>query len=455
VLQPWTCHCGQVNAGSAPCSACLNAAPPWVAGAPATAPEPARRRRGALTVGLAIATAVLLVGGLVAAGVVAGREDDGHPPAASKGEGKGDGAALPAGGRTVEVGPDTVPAAGAGDLERALPGLLRFVQGARGLPFTTPVKVTLLPDAAFRERLKASEDEDKEEQKKELRTTQQVLEGLGLLEKGIDLEKQVESFYGDAVAGFYDPEKDDLVVRGEELTVSVRTTLVHELTHALQDQHFDIVRKDLDDRDDEASTGFTGLVEGDAVRIEREYLQSLSLREQKQEEREEAEAAGGIGPDVPPVLIQLVGFPYLVGPEFTTAVVERGGQARLDEAYAKPPTTSEQLLHPQTFLNDQAVKTPANPKADGDQIDEGVLGELGLLLVLQASGQDGRRAAAGWGGDRYVAWRKGDATCVRIALEMDTPQDDAELRKALDDLAGSRKGIDVEGRGPFTLTSCG
>jgi hypothetical protein len=382
--------------------------------------------------------------------VAARDEPEAKGPAKTKGD-----APLPAAGRAVEVGPDTVPGADATELEKALPALLRFVQGARGLPFTKPVKVTLLPDAAFRERLQADEAEDQEEQKEELRTTQRVLQGLGLLDKGVDLEKEVDGFYGDAVAGFYDPEEDDLVVRGEELTVSVRTTLVHELTHALQDQHFDIERDDLDDRDDEASTGFTGLVEGDAVRIERQYLESLSRREQKQAEREEMEAAGGIDPDVPPVLIQLVGFPYIVGPEFTVAVVEGGGQARLDEAYATPPTTSEQLLHPQTFLDGQPVKTPANPKADGDQIEEGVLGELGLLLVLQASGQDGRRAAAGWGGDRYVAWRKGDDTCVRIAIEMDTPQDDAELRRALDDLADSRKGIEVEGRGPFTLTSCG
>jgi hypothetical protein len=404
-------------------------------------------------------TAVLLVAGLVTAGVLATRDDrDGAPGAATAGR-RGSKTtattAVPDGGRTVEVGPDTSPPAGASPLEAALPGLMRFVQGARGLPFTKPVKVTLLADAAFRERLKGSEEEDRKKQEEELRTTQRVLEGLGLLEKGIDLQKAVDSFYGDAVAGFYDPEKDDLVVRGEELTVSVRTTLVHELTHALQDQHFDIERKDLDDRDDEASTGFTGLVEGDAVRIERQYLDTLSTKEQKEEERQEQEAAGGIDPDVPLVLIQLVGFPYIVGPEFTTAVVDGGGQARLDHAYAEPPTTSEQLLHPQTFLSGQAVKTPAAPKADGEELDAGVLGELGLLLVLQASGQDGRRAAAGWGGDRYVAWKDGDDTCVRIAVEMDTPQDDAELRAALDDLARSRKRVTVSGRGPFTLTSCG
>jgi hypothetical protein len=399
---------------------------------------------------VALVTAVLLVSGLVSAALLVAKDDAAADPDA------GDAVALPAEGRTVEVTPETKPGPGASELEEALPGLLRFVQAARGLRFTKPVKVTLLPDQAFRDRLRRQQQEDEDEKSRaELRTTERVLQAFGLLDADVDLQKAVESFSGDAVAGFYDPKTDDLVVRGEALTVSVRTTLVHELTHALQDQHFDIEREDLDDRDDEASTGLTGLVEGDAVRIERLYLDSLPAKEQKQGEREEAEAAGGIDPDVPLVVVQLIGFPYIVGPSFTTAVVDGGGQARLDQAYAEPPTTSEQLLHPQAFLSGQPVKTPPTPKADGEEVDQGVLGELGLLLVLNLSGSDGRRAAAGWGGDRYIAWADGDRTCVRVNVEMDTPQDDAELRQALDDLADARKGVTVSGRGPFVLTSCG
>jgi hypothetical protein len=156
------------------------------------------------------------------------------------------------------------------------------------------------------------------------------------------------------------------------------------------------------------------------------------------------------------VLLQIVAFPYLVGPEFATQVFAQGGQARLDAAYVEPPTTSEQLLHPEAFLAGEAAKTVTNPKPAGKAkaIDAGVLGELGLLLVLSTTGP-AQRAAAGWGGDRYVAWRDGDDTCVRITIAMDTPQDDAELRQALDRLAEERDGVKVTGKGPFTFTSCG
>jgi hypothetical protein len=443
VLQPWTCHCGQANLGPAPCSACLNAAPPGIAAAPA--PEPPRRHPWLRAI--ALLTAVLLVAGVGAAFLV-----DGERRQVSAG-----GDEIPPEGRTIEVGPDSEPAAGAGELERALPGLLRFTQEARGLPFTAPVKVTLLPDKAFRARLAAEKDEETEESREELETTQRILEALGLLDKGIDLEKAIDSLYGAAVAGFYDPETDDLVVRGERLTVGVRTTLVHELVHALQDQHFDIERDELDDRDDEASTGFAGLVEGDAVRIERLYLDSLTGAERKQAELEELAAGSGIDPDLPRILLQLVAFPYLAGPEFVTAVFEAGGQERLDAAYADPPTTSEQLMHPELFLQDPRPVEVDAPETDGgaEAIDEGVMGELILLLVLNESGVSGQRAAAGWGADRYVAWRDGDDTCFRVNIAMDTPQDDAELRQALQRLDDERDGFDWSGRGPFTFTACG
>jgi hypothetical protein len=393
----------------------------------------------ALRRGLAIAVAVLLVAGLLAAAFHQDPSSDPLPPSA---------------GRTVSVSPDQ--AAGGGPLERALPGLMRFVQGARGLAYTKPVRVTLLSDRDFRRRLQAESSDSAAEDAKKLRTTAHVLEAYGLLDRGTDLVKASRSLFGSAVAGFYDTKEKVLVVRGERLTPGVRVTLVHELTHAVQDQHFDIDRSDLAKKDDEEETGLTGLVEGDAVRIERLYLDSLTDAEQKAAEAEDAAAAGGIG-DVPRVLIQLVAFPYVYGPAFATAVVARGGQARLDEAFAHPPTTSEQLLHPDVFLAGQGAVEVTPPQPAAKEIDKGVLGELGLLLVLGQGSLDPQRAAAGWGGDRYVAWRDGKRTCVRTAVAMDSTTDLTELRSALVQL-GSRRRLTIDSMppdGPISFTSCG
>src|SRR5205814_1136238 len=229
--------------------------------------------------------------------------------------------------------------------------------------------------------------------------------------KNTDEATAEDSLLGDAVAGFYDPKSKALVVRGVKLTPYVRQVMVHELTHALQDQWFSIDRPDLDKANDERPDGFQALVEGDAVRVDGEYRASLPKAEQRQAEQEENGQASGVDQSVPPVLIELLTFPYQVGPDFTRALLQAGGTGRLDGAFTNPPTTTEQLLHPQKFLAGEGAKPVTPPPADGKTIDTGVLGEFGLDVVLEQgiadgtlSGDDVQRAAAGWGGDQYVAW---------------------------------------------------
>jgi len=395
---------------------------------------------------MAMVVALLLLAGGVSAFVV----DGGDTPSVSFE------------GRTIVVSPDqpppTLPGLD-GEVAAALPEIMRVVQDKRGLLFKKPVRVTLLGDAAFRARLKETSESD-EEDREELKTAERVLQAYGLLDRGVDLDKATEALLGDAVVGFYDTEKDDLVVRGEKLTPYVRSTFAHELTHALQDQWFDLDREDIEDRDDEASQAFTAVIEGDAVRVEQLYLDTLPPEQQKQAEMEELSAGGGISADIPRILFELIGFPYAIGPTFVTEVVANGGQARLDEAFRNPPTTTEEILHPEVFLAGEKPKAVKNPEPDKGKkaIDQGVLGEYGFLLVLGRllDLQDALPAVQGWGGDRYVAWRDGDRTCARTNLVMDTTEDAREMRAALVAAAKERDEIKVGAVGEvLTFTSCG
>lgn len=396
---------------------------------------------------MAMAVALLLLAGAVSAFVVDG---DGAPTDVSFE------------GRTIVVSPDQPPPdlpGIDGEVAAALPEIMRIVQEKRGLLFKEPVQVTLLGDGAFRARLKEADEAD-EAAREELKTTERVLQAYGLLDRGVDLDKAAEALLGDAVVGFYDTEEDDLVVRGEKLTPYVRGTFAHELTHALQDQHFDLDREDIEDRDDEASQAFTAVIEGDAVRTEQLYLETLPPEQQKQAEMEEMAAGGGISPDIPQILFELIGFPYAVGPTFVNEVVANGGQARLDEAFRNPPTTTEEILHPEVFLAGEKPKAVKKPEPDKgkEAIDQGVLGEYGLLLVLGRllDLQDALPAVQGWGGDRYVAWRDGDRTCARTNLVMDTSEDAREMRTALAAAAKERDEIKVgTAAGAITFTSCG
>ena len=391
---------------------------------------------------LSVFVAVLLVAGLVAA---VARDDD-TPTAVSSTTTTAAPAPEPEGETT------TTTAAPAGEVERTIAELEAFVAKARGLPFKQKVKVTLLDDAAFRARLEEERDVDREE----LAKTTKVLRALDLIEEDVDLEAAQASLLGDAVLGYYDYEKNELVVRGAGLTPGVRQTLVHELTHALQDQHFELDRPELDDRDDEASSAFSGLVEGDARRIEAEYRETLSRAEQRQADRQTS--ASELDPDIPRVLLQSLAFPYIFGPDFVDKVMEEGGQGRIDEAFRSPPTTSEHILHPETYLRSEGPKPVTEPAADGEVFDRGVVGEFGLVLILgdDVSGADLRRAINGWGGDRYVAWDAQGRSCVRARFDMDTQRDNDELRTVLRKWADKHDGATVTGAAtqPVTLTSC-
>lgn len=364
----------------------------------------------------------------------------------------------PSGSTTATSSPRAPAAAfdeAVNDVRTVVPVLQRFVERERGLRFREEVNVTLLDEASFRARLAEDTGDDMDA----LEETTKVLRALGLLDRSVDLEDARNDLLAAAVAGFYDPETGELVVRGARPTALVRRILVHELTHALQDQHFELHRPDLDERDDEAGLTFSALVEGDAVRIERAYAEQLSADERRAAELEEAgQARALIGASIPPVLLQVLAFPYTRGPGFVDAVIEAGGQARLDAAFADPPTTTEQILHPETYLDGEPGRSVAPPPEEGDVFDQGVLGEFGLYLVLAAELPPARSALAarGWGGDWYVAWDEGRDACVRGAVTMDNARDRDELRDALDDWAAAHGDADVTlTGGRITFTACG
>lgn len=365
----------------------------------------------------ALATAALLVAGIVGVAVH-------DPPAADPGAvTAGAGPSAPGAG---SIGP--VP-----DVGDVLPELQAFVSRQRGLPFLREVDIQLLGGSDFEARLGTLEGTER----REVDDVGAILLAMGLLPRGTDLAAEVDRFAGQAVLGFYDAETDELVVRGEKATVLVRTTLVHELVHALEDQHFDLDRPDLGD---EAATGLQALVEGSAVRIEERYIESLSPAERRAGRRAERAQSRGIAPDLPEVVQFAFGFPYAFGPGLVQALLDAGGQARLDRAFARPPESSEQVLDPSRYLRGDRPVVVAVPPADRPPFDEGEIGELFLALMLQAELGDGqaRTAAQGWGGDRYVAWRDGGRTCVRMRFVMDTAADEAELVQALAEWAAQR-----------------
>ncbi len=314
-------------------------------------------------------------------------------------------------------------------LERRVAELSAFVAGQRELEFLRPVDVELLSDEAFVDRLLR----DIEENREDTDQIEKVLRALQLIEPDVDLFEAFVSFYGNAVLGFYDPETDELVLRGAELNPYVETTLVHELAHALDDQHFELHRPDVYEADDESSLAFSSLIEGVALTVEFGYRETLSADELEASARAAAEFSRRAGTSpIPPIVTSLAQFPYLAGPFFVGALLEEGGEARVDAAFRDPPTTSEEIQDPSVYLRGEEAIDVAPPPAGGEVINEGTYGEWALILTLQEllDPDSAALAADGWGGDSYVAWDEGSRTCVRMAFAMDTPTDLDELDAA-------------------------
>ncbi|HEX2192432.1 MAG TPA: hypothetical protein VHH09_04500 [Acidimicrobiales bacterium] len=330
--------------------------------------------------------------------------------------------------------------------------LRAFVERERGLTFLRPVPVELQSDEEFGATLRRLErrrggDAD-------AAVLVNVLRALGLVDGPFDASV-LESGADEEVLGFYDPGRRRLYVRGDEATPAVRRVVVHELVHALADQHFGLERPALDRREDEAARAFAALVEGDAVRVEERFYESLSAEERRAADVA-ADAVGSIDPDLPRVFEVLLAFPYDAGSAFVAALAAAGGPERINAAFANPPSTSEQILHPERFLADEPGKDVTSPVPDGRVVDRGVLGELGLRLLLQEGVDRGAaaRGADGWGADRYVAWTNGDQTCVRAHVVMDSPADRDELLDGLRQWAARNPGANVDGADPVTLTRC-
>jgi hypothetical protein len=395
------------------------------------------------------AIGVLVVAALLAGVVGLGR--DGNDQAARSGR-----SGTTSAGESAPT--TTAPPASEADLDAAVAEISAFVENARGLTFDHPVDVELLGEGAFQDRLLADFDQDADE----LRKDEVLLKGLGLVPPDTDLVDAMRSLLGAGVVGFYDPETAALVVRGSALTPYVRTTIAHELTHALDDQHFDLDRPEYDDATDEISFGFSAVVEGNARRVENLYLHSLSQADQADAAAEEMRIASDydIGA-IPPVLVELIGAPYTYGEQLVDDLVDDGGDAELAGALTAPPRTSEQVLYPDKFRSNEGAVDVPNPQVAGDVVDEGVAGELLLALLLEDEiGADAAATATtGWGGDWAVAWIDAQGRpCTTITVVGDDAQETAELRDGLDRWAarhGQGTTVTQDGaRSPMTVASC-
>ncbi|MEN8040902.1 MAG: hypothetical protein ABFR95_05305 [Actinomycetota bacterium] len=317
--------------------------------------------------------------------------------------------------------------------------LMLDVEESRGLPFLEIPTVTILDSTDFSARVRTTMEEDLDPV--EVAGDQAMFELLGMLDGSTDLYQLLIDLYTEQVAGFYDPDADELVVPVslDGITPLQEITIAHELVHALTDQHFDFndVYEDRTDNGtgDDAS-GVLALVEGDATYQQFLYLESMSPADAAKAVLESLSIDQTTLLRAPTWIQQDLTFPYEYGLLFTQFLVQEGGLKGVDEAYLDLPVSSEQVLHPEKFMRSEQPSdlAPLTVTLPGwDLFDERSLGEWGIRMVLLDSLQPGRltQAAAGWGNDRYRVFLNGDDTAFAWVYEGETIEDAEDLTNGL------------------------
>jgi hypothetical protein len=258
---------------------------------------------------------------------------------------------------------------------------------------------------------------------------------------------------GEQLIGFYDEgrgkvflRKESRIARGE--LKARRMLLAHEIEHALQHQRFGASRlhviADEDERlarlaliEGEASlTGIAYVAAREGMPIRRAVVQVTEASRWKEGERLARMHARA------PLLARASAsdrerllFPYVEGLDLLIALYRAGGFALIDRAFARPPLTTEQVLHPAKYIAGEGpvpVRSPAAP-AGYRPVSRGRMGELSTRALLAGcmSRDAARLAAEGWGGDAFTIVEKDGARAVLWSTAWDSEADAARFEQAL------------------------
>jgi hypothetical protein len=315
-----------------------------------------------------------------------------------------------------------------------LADIVAFVEKERGHTFQHPVFVDYLPPDAFRRTLVADPGDISAKDRQEMERMVGFFRALGLVEGTPDLFGSTDQLSGDGTLAYYNPIDQRVRVRGTELTEAVKATLAHELTHALQDQYFELSRHTGTEGD--TVDRFRAVVEGDAMRVEHLWVDHLDPAARKAFDTgrdDEANAADFSA--VPEVLTVLYGAPYSLGEPFVDLLAAVGGNEAVDRALKSPPASEEQLLDPFRYLAGDAPLPVAEPALEKGEkrLDGGNFGAFGLYLMLsqRLAARDALKAVDGWGGDNYVYFTRQGRSCVRADFAGDNPGETDQLSDAL------------------------
>jgi hypothetical protein len=319
--------------------------------------------------------------------------------------------------------------------------VLKETSELRQLPILRPVKSDTQSRDEIQRFLIKNMDEDTTPA--EMHASELSLKKLGLIPPDFQFRAFIIKLLTEQVAGYYDPKQQEFFLADWINLDGQKPVMAHELTHALQDQHFNLRRFDKWPKgDSDAELAAHALIEGDAslamgVYVSRSPLRIVALMKSMGESKSSTEEIDR----APRALRESLLFPYDQGMQWVMQLYKRDGWPLVSKAFTDLPQSTEQILHVDKYFAREApikLSLPNIASALGNgwkQVDVDVNGEWGYYLILNEylkSDVESKRAAAGWGGDisgLYEGRKPGEVAIAQISV-WDTEPDAVEFFNA-------------------------
>jgi len=327
------------------------------------------------------------------------------------------------------------------------------VEKIRRLKFKTPVSMEIIDGAAARESFGSKIEAGTIEQ---ARHAQRAYIQLGLVPAGTDLLRNYLDQAETDVLGYYDSRSKKLFLLSHVPAAQVREVVAHELTHALEDQHYDFL--EIGKRangDDDHATAISSVIEGSAMVVMATFARGEPRPARGATETAEKKRTARLR-GAPSFVQQSVMMPYLLGFSFLLRgkpwnFAEGVPVADLTEVYANPPRSTTQILHPEQYWWGKWRKPqppPGLPDLSKElgpgwsKTLEGSIGELGLAVLTGSRLDVGspfallpsrwtQEAASGTAGDVFHHYVNGEQGATALLTRWETLRDAEQFDRAL------------------------
>jgi hypothetical protein len=285
---------------------------------------------------------------------------------------------------------------------------------------------------------------------------EKLLRKLGLLPEGVDYLQLIVNMLTEQIEGFYDPEQKTFFLASWMPVEGQEDVMIHELTHALQDQHFNIekiMEEARKSENDDRALAQQAFWEGDATVTSLQYTLNAQKRHfaelpplafVMQAQMEAMQTQYTVLKTTPRFLRETLMFPYGYGASFLQqAWKQNPSWEAINKIYSDLPASTEQILHPEKYFGTRDNPKPVDTQAFTAQLGnnwkiahKNVLGEfsLGLLLNLHLNEERSKRSVTGWGGDQVLLLENESLkNAVLIQTEWDSTNDAEKFFAAMDE----------------------